>query len=129
MSFIAKSMSLSLTVKDLEASRHWYVDIVGFTLSRKMERDGVLRSYAIAAGDVRLLLNLDDGGRGWDRVKGEGFSINISTEQDVDALAASITAAGGILAKEPYDAPWGARVMRLVDPDGYRIGISKPLAK
>lgn len=129
MSFEAKSMGLSLTVKDLEVSRRWYVDVVGFTLARKVERDGELRSYAVAAGDVRLLLNKDDGGRGWDRVKGEGFSINIGTDQDIDALAASIKAAGGTLVKEPYDAPWGARVMRLVDPDGYRIGISKPLAK
>jgi len=129
MSFEAKSMGLSLTVKDLEVSRRWYVDVVGFTLARTMERDGVLRSYAVASGNVHLLLNKDDGGRGWDRVKGEGFSINIGTDQDIDALAASIKAAGGTLAKEPYDAPWGARVMRLVDPDGYRIGISKPLAK
>ena len=129
MSFEAKSMGLSLTVKDLEVSRRWYVDVVGFTLARTMERDGVLRSYAVASGNVHLLLNKDDGGRGWDRVKGEGFSINIGTDQDIDALAASIKAAGGTLAKDPYDAPWGARVMRLVDPDGYRIGISKPLAK
>ncbi len=129
MSFEAKSMGLSLTVKDLEVSRHWYVDVVGFTLARTMERDGVLRSYAVASGNVHLLLNKDDGAKGWDRVKGEGFSINIGTDQDIDALAASIKAAGGTLAKEPYDAPWGARVMRLVDPDGYRIGISKPLAK
>ncbi len=129
MSFEAKSMGLSLTVKDLEVSRRWYVDVVGFTLARTMERDGVLRSYAVASGNVHLLLNKDDGAKGWDRVKGEGFSINIGTDQDIDALAASIKAAGGTLAKEPYDAPWGARVMRLVDPDGYRIGISKPLAK
>lgn len=129
MSFEAKSMGLSLTVKDLEVSLHWYVDVVGFTLARKVERDGVLRSYAVAAGEVRLLLNKDDGGRGWERVKGEGFSINLVTDQDIDALAASIKAAGGSIAKEPYDAPWGARVMRLVDPDGYRIGVSKPLPK
>lgn len=129
MSFEAKSMGLSLTVKDLEVSRRWYVDVVGFTLARTMERDGVLRSYAVASGNVNLLLNKDDGAKGWERVKGEGFSINIGTDQDIDALAASIKAAGGTLAKEPYDAPWGARVMRLVDPDGYRIGISKPLAK
>lgn len=129
MSFEAKSMGLSLTVKDLEVSRRWYVDVVGFTLARTMERDGVLRSYAVASGNVNLLLNKDDGAKGWERVKGEGFSINIGTDQDIDALAANIKAAGGTLAKEPYDAPWGARVMRLVDPDGYRIGISKPLAK
>ena len=129
MSFEAKSVSISLTVKDLEVSRKWYVDVLGFTVARKIERDGVLRGYAVTAGSVRLALNQDDGAKGWDRVKGLGFSFNLTTDQDVDALAASITAAGGTIATMPYDAPWGSRVMRLVDPDGYKIAISKPIQK
>lgn len=129
MSFEAVSLGVSLTVKDLETSRHWYVDILGFTLARKIEREGVLRGYAVSAGNIRLALNQDDGAKGWDRIKGLGFSMNIGTEQDIDALAEKILAAGGTVAQMPYDAPWGARVMRLIDPDGYKIGISKVIKK
>jgi uncharacterized glyoxalase superfamily protein PhnB len=77
---------------------------------------------------VRVLLNKDDGGRGWDRVKGEGFSLQIVTEQSIDAIASAIRARGGVLGSEPADMPWGARVFRLSDPDGYRWTISSPRA-
>jgi uncharacterized glyoxalase superfamily protein PhnB len=29
-----------------------------------------------------------------------------------------------VLETEPADMPWGARVFRLVDPDGYKLSIS-----
>ncbi len=122
------TLSLSLTVKEIQKSLAWYRDVVGFTVVRTREQDGALRSVTLAAGDVRLALNQDDGKKGWTRVKGEGFSLNITVGQDVDALAAGIKARGGALAMEPADMPWGVRMFRLVDPDGYKIGISKPLA-
>ena len=120
----ATALNLSLTVKDLSKSVTWYRDVVGFTVDREIVRDGVLRSVAIAAGSVRLLLNLDDGARGLDRKKGEGFSFQLRTSQNLDEIANGIKARGGTLALEPTDMPWGARVMRLVDPDGFRFSIS-----
>jgi uncharacterized glyoxalase superfamily protein PhnB len=122
------SLSVSLTVKDLEQSVHWYSDIVGFAIDQKYERDGQLSGVVVRAGAVRVLLNRDDGGRGWDRVKGEGFSLQIITEQSIDAIASAIRARGGVLGSEPADMPWGARVFRLSDPDGYRWTISSPRA-
>lgn len=120
----ATALNLSLTVKDLSKSVTWYRDVVGFTVDREIVRDGVLRGVAIAAGSVRLLLNLDDGARGWDRKKGEGFSFQLRTSQNLDEIANAIKARGGTLALEPTDMPWGARIMRLVDPDGFRFSIS-----
>jgi len=67
------SLSPSLTVNDLEKSLAWYQDVVGFTVDRKHERDGKLRAVSLRAGAVRLLIGQDDGAKGWDRVKGEGF--------------------------------------------------------
>lgn len=122
------TLSMSLTVKEILKSLAWYHDVVGFTVERTREQDGQLRSVYLNAGTVRLALNQDDGKKGWTRVKGEGFSVNITIAQDVDALAAGIKARGGSLATEPADMPWGVRMFRLVDPDGYKIGISKPLA-
>ena len=125
-SFRARSLSLSLTVKDLKASVAWYRDVVGFTVDQEYERDGKLRSVALKAGDVRILLNQDDGAKGWDRKKGEGFSFQFTTVQDVDAIARRIEDRGGKLETEPADMPWGTRAFRIRDPDGYRFSISSP---
>jgi len=122
--FRARSLSASLTVRDLDASLAWYRDVVGFTVDQKYERDGKLRAVALKAGDVRILIGQDDGAKGWDRVKGEGFSLQFTTDQDVDEIANRIKALGGILDSEPADMPWGARVFRLRDPDGFKLTIS-----
>lgn len=125
-SFRARALSLSLTVKDLRASVAWYRDVVGFTVDQEFERDGKLRSVAIKAGDVRFLLNQDDGKKGWDRTKGEGFSFQFTTVQDIDAIANRITGRGWKLESEPADMPWGVRSFRVIDPDGYKFAISSP---
>ena len=122
--FEARSLSTSLTVKDLQASLAWYRDVVGFTVSQQHEREGVVRAVSLSAGAVQLLLNQDDGAKGMERVKGEGFSLMFTTSQDVDAIAKGITERGGTLDSEPADMPWGARVFRLRDPDGFRLVIT-----
>ncbi len=120
----ARTLSASLTVKDLERSLAWYRDVVGFTVDRKHEREGKLRAVSLRAGDVRILIGQDDGAKGWDRVKGEGFSLQITTNQNVDELAKRIKDLGGTLDLEPRDMPWGARIFRLKDPDGFKLTIS-----
>jgi uncharacterized glyoxalase superfamily protein PhnB len=78
------------------------------------------------AGNARISINQDDGAKGWTRIKGEGFSLNITTEQNIDKIANRIKELGGILDTEPADMPWGARAFRLKDPDGYKLAISSP---
>ena len=123
MAFHAISLSTSLTVKDLPKSVTWYRDVVGFTVEQEMQRDGKLRSVRLRAGDVNILLNQDDGAKGWDRTKGEGFSLQFTTDH-VDEVAKHIRENGGTLDSEPADMPWGARMFRVRDPDGFRIAIS-----
>ena len=123
-SFSASALSTSLTVKDLRKSQAWYRDVLGFAVDREMERDGVLRGVAMRAGAVRVLLNQDDGAKGWDRVKGEGISLMFTTSQSVDDVANRIKAAGGTLLSEPADMPWGARAFRFTDPDGFKLTVS-----
>jgi uncharacterized glyoxalase superfamily protein PhnB len=123
-SFRAREMTASLTVKDLEKSLAWYRDSLGFTVDRRMERDGKLRGVAIKAGAVRILLNQDDGAKGMNRTKGEGFSLQLITTQSVDEIANRIKSQGGSLDLEPTDMPWGARAFRVRDPDGFRFAIS-----
>lgn len=122
--FRAQSLSAALTVSDLQKSVSWYRDVIGFDVDREHVREGQLRAVSLRAGEVRILLNQDDGAQGLDRVKGVGFSLHFVTPQDVDALAARIKAAGVQLLTEPTDMPWGARVFRVVDPDGFRMSIS-----
>ena len=125
---IGKSLQASLTVKDLQKSITWYVDVLRFKLDRRIERDGTLRGVAVSAGEVRIILNQDDGAKGWDRIKGQGFSLQITTTQDVDEIAQRIKEQGGALETEPKDMPWGARAFRFRDPDGFRWSMSRPNA-
>ena len=125
---VGKSLQASLTVKDLQKSVTWYVDVVGFKADRRIEREGTLRAVAVSAGDVRIILNQDDGAKGWDRIKGQGFSLQITTTQSADDIARQIKERGGSLEMEPKDMPWGARIFRVRDPDGFRWTISAPHA-
>lgn len=123
-SFRAREMTASLTVKDLQKSVAWYRDVFGFTIDRRIERDGILRAVALKAGAIRILLNQDDGARGLDRAKGEGFSLQFITSQNVDEIANRIKTHGGSLETEPADMPWGVRSFRVRDPDGFKFAIS-----
>jgi lactoylglutathione lyase len=123
-SFRGRALSASLTVNDLEKSLAWYRDLVRFTVARKHERDGKVVAASLVAGYVRILLTQDDGAKGWDRQKGEGFSLMITTAQDVDELAKRIKDAGVTLATEPTTPPWGQRMFRLRDPDGFMLTIA-----
>jgi uncharacterized glyoxalase superfamily protein PhnB len=120
----ARTLTASLTVRDLAKSLDWYCDVVGFTVDRKYERDGKVASVALKAGRVKILLNQDDGAKGWDRAKGEGISLQFTTVQSVDEIAKRIKDRGGQLEMEPTDTPWGVRVFRLKDPDGFKLVIS-----
>jgi lactoylglutathione lyase len=121
-----RTLDVSLTVKDLATSLAWYHDVVGLPIERRHEREGKLIAVALTAGSGRILIGQDDGARGWDRIKGEGFSLQITTDQSIDAVAKRIQERGGRLESEPADMPWGARMFRLKDPDGFKITISSP---
>jgi uncharacterized glyoxalase superfamily protein PhnB len=123
-SFRARALQASLTVTDLEKSLAWYRDVVGFTLDQRHERNGRLVAASIKAGEVHILLGQDDGAKGRDRVKGEGFSLQCTTSQNIDALATRLKSHGVTLDTEPTDMPWGARVFRFHDPDGFKLVIS-----
>ena len=125
----AATMSISLTVKDLQKSLTWYHEVLGFSIDRKIEWEGKLRGVALKAGNARITINQDDGAKGWERIKGLGFSIGIITEQNVDEIAQRVKTMTGKLDSEPADMSWGMRLLRLQDPDGYKLSIMKPLAR
>jgi len=123
-----RALSASLTVNDLQKSLTWYRDVVGFTVAQNYEREGRLRAVSLKAGVVQVLLNQDDGSKGSDRVKGAGFSLRITTAQNIDEIAGRIKARGGVLESEPADA-FGMRAFRVRDPDGFMLVISSERAE
>ena len=122
--FRARSLSASLTVSDIRKSLAWYRDVLAFAVGQEYERDGQLLAVSLKAGAVELLLSQDDGAKGANRVKGEGFSLQFTTAENADDVAKRIKSRGGTLTSEPTDMPWGARVFRLHDPDGFKLVIS-----
>ena len=126
----ATTLGGSLTCKDLEASIRFYRDAIGFAVPQTYENDGKVTAAVVTAGNCQLVLNQDDGKLGWDRVKGQGFylQINVAALADVDATADRIKAAGGTLIDEPADRPWGVRMFQFRDLDGFKLGVSTPLA-
>src|SRR4051812_10371290 len=86
-SLMGQSLEVSLTTADLPRSRDWYRDVLGFTVDREFEREGRLFAASMRAGGIRILLTQDDGAKGAERTKGEGFSIQITSPQDIDVIA------------------------------------------
>lgn len=115
----------SLTVGDVQKSIAWYRDVLGFHVQETWDHDGQVMGASLVAGKSHLMLVQDDGAKGRDRKKGEGFRLYLTTSRDVDELAAGIESRGETLEAQPQDMPWGARIFSLVDPDGFKLTFSK----
>jgi uncharacterized glyoxalase superfamily protein PhnB len=122
--FDVQDLAAALTVASVAKSRDWYRDVLGFTVDREHEREGKLLACSLRAGAIRILVTQDDGSKG-DRVKGEGFSLQFTTSQNIDAIAARAKAAGATFDTEPSEM-MGARFFRLRDLDGFKLVISAP---
>jgi uncharacterized glyoxalase superfamily protein PhnB len=120
----ADSLEASLTVNHVERSVAWYCGALGFVVDRRHERDGQLVAVSLRAGAVRILLSQDDGAKGAERVKGVGISLQITTPQKADEVASRIKAHGSTLDTEPTRMPWDVTILRVRDPDGFRLTIS-----
>jgi catechol 2,3-dioxygenase-like lactoylglutathione lyase family enzyme len=123
--FLATALAASLTVKDLPASIAWYRDVLGFTVMRTFDRGGPMFAASLKAGTVAVLLTQDDGSKGLDRARGEGFSLQFTSEQNIDELAKGFVERGGVIESGPIDL-MGARAFRFVDPNGFKFSISSP---
>jgi uncharacterized glyoxalase superfamily protein PhnB len=120
----ADSLEAALTVAHLERSAAWYCDALGFAIDQRHERAGKTIAISLRAGAVKMLLAQDDGAKGTDRIKGQGISLQITTSQDVHEVASCLKAHGTTLDTEPTRMPWGVTVLRVRDPDGFRLTIS-----
>jgi catechol 2,3-dioxygenase-like lactoylglutathione lyase family enzyme len=114
------ALSVSLTVDDLERSRKFYVDGLRFHVKDRWEQDGKLLGLELVAGGCMVGLSQDDWAKGRDRTKGVGMRMFLGFTGDLEALADGMRERG-VDAQGPLDAPWGARVIHVVDPDGFTL--------
>lgn len=119
------SITPSLTVDDLEGSRRFYVDGLGFTVHEEWKEEGKLLGLMLVAGSCHLGLSQDDWSKGRDREKGVGFRIWAETAQDLEAIAERLRE-HGIDHDGPRAEPWGARTLTVTDPDGYKLSFTPP---
>lgn len=126
----ASTLGCSITCKDLDASIRFYRDGIGFAVYQSYENEGKVVAAVVGAGSIVIVLNQDDGKLGWDRIKGQGFylQINVASAADVDAAAPRVEAAGGTILSAPADRSWGVRMFQFTDLDGFKLGVSTPLA-
>jgi uncharacterized glyoxalase superfamily protein PhnB len=113
----------SLTVNDLARSMKFYTEALGFVVGERWTDGTTLRGVMLKAGGCEVGLSQDDWAKGRDRQKGVGFRVWCQTAQDVDALAARLSAAGATLTDGPKDEPWGGRSISFDDPDGFHFTI------
>ena len=121
-----QSLAAGLTVNDAAASTKWYCDVLGFVVKERWEEDGHFLGASVVQGGVTFNINQDDWKLGRDRQKGQGVRFFVTTADDIDSYARSITSRGGTLGHEPKDE-WGFRAFSVTDPDGYKLTFMRPL--
>lgn len=119
---------MTLAVRDLDASRRFYIDGLGWTPALDVPGEVLM----IQAGD-RLVFSL------WDRAafeaevgpiaRGPGvapltLSHNVATPAEVDAVLATARAAGADPVHVAVERDWGGYTGYFGDPDGYRWEIA-----
>jgi uncharacterized glyoxalase superfamily protein PhnB len=121
----ARSLVPTLTADDLDRSIRFYEGL-GFTITEKMEEEGKVHGVMMDAGGSTLGISQDDFAKGKDRVKGVGMRLYLETDQDIETLANQAIQAGIRLDQGPAPLPWGPMGFTVIDPDGFRLTISKP---
>lgn len=117
-----------LFISDLERSKHFYCDLLTFTVLFEDEN-----SAGLQIGDDMLMLlepeaskDLLDGPTGSPRGRAPMGVFNLFVD-DVDAWHARLSEAGVEFILEPRDRAWGRRTAHFSDPDGFVWEISKEI--
>ena len=119
---------VTLAVRDLDATRSFYVDGLGWTAAMDVPGDVLMiqcgqhlvlslwveSHFEVEVGPIR---------------RGEGvvpitLAHNVATRDEVDAVLASARAAGADPVHEAVEREWGGYTGYFGDPDGYRWEIA-----
>ena len=110
-------------VSDIEASIRYYVDGLGFEMTKQWIDKGKLQWCWLQNGGAALMLQEYRKQRMPSGKRGEGVSICFQCSDALEIYRGA--AARGISAKRPFvgNAMW---VVSFSDPDGYRIEFESP---
>lgn len=112
---------VTLGVEDLEASRRFYSDGLGWTPLLALDE---IVFYQIGKGLALALFPLSDLGADTGRAATAGtpFTLaqNLGSPAEVDAAVRQAREAGAAILKEPQHAAFGGYHAYFADPDGHR---------
>lgn len=123
--FYPMPLFIKLDVADVARSARWYADALGFRTVYAMpgEAGEQAMSHIRRARNQDLMLVTETPADRAD-VKGQGVSINLSLDADIQALAARVRASGSP-ALGPEKTAWNTFQLTVNDPDGYQIIFSQ----
>lgn len=113
-----------LAVRDLEVSRRYYRDVLGFS-EEPIDAPG----WSFLVRDsFRVILGECPDERPAGELGNHSYFAYWNVD-DVDAFYAEIVARGAIVSSRPADKPWGLREFGLRTPDGHRITCGMTLSR
>lgn len=118
--------AIAITSTDMAKTVAFYT-LIGFEFGPVGPDDKHVEPIT-ADGDVRLMI---DTAELMEQLSGAkptppnhaSFGMVCDSPAEVDAIAATLTAAGHTLTVEPWDAFWGQRYATAKDPDGYQVDL------
>ena len=115
------TITLSSSVKDLEASIAWFKDVLGFEEVFKVAEAGWAEVSTPAEG-VSIGLDETDAD-----VEGSGGSVPVFGVVDIDAARAELEAKGVEFAGNTVELPGMVKLATFFDPDGNRYMFAQSL--
>lgn len=119
--------NVTLSVRDLAASKQWYEQALGFQHIFSMPGpSGETVLMHLRWTKFADLLLIPDRTPVQHAPKGAGISINFSvTNGSVDELAERARQHAARIVSEPQNRPWNTRDFAVADPDGFILTFSK----
>ena len=126
-----------LSVTDYEASRHFWCNLVGFSLRYERPEEGF--GYLVL-GNAHLMLDQINQGRTWatgslERPLGRGINFEVQVE-NLDTVLQRIMSAGWPIFVEPEEKWYrageieiGVRQFLVQDPDGYLVRLQQEIGE
>lgn len=117
------TITLSSSVKDLDASIAWFRDILGFEEVFKVAEAGWAEVSSPAEG-VSIGLAQTDAG-----VEGSGGSVPVFGVVDIEAARAELETKGVEFAGDTVELPGMVKLATFFDPDGNRYMFAQSLVE
>lgn len=117
------TITLSSSVKDLDASIAWFRDVLGFEEIFKVPEAGWAEVSTPAEG-VSIGLDQTDAD-----VEGTGGSVPVFGVVDIDAARAELEAKGVEFAGDTVELPGMVKLATFFDPDGNRYMFAQSLVE